>query len=251
MKIIITNKQYNTLVENITNDTDIDEGVGEFVKSVLGSFSKKKSIYKNPIDVEVRNSFTKNLDADIRKRDKEFPNNKRDLDFENTLLRIKAVYDKIKLSTYLKPEDSDFLSVDDANWAIDTLIMYLYEIYDKNLKSVYKSFRATDKSKTRGGKLIGLVNSMKRVKENEIPVHKTKPKRKSVPRGTPKKSTPPKPTNPVPTPPQSTIKKGDLMWYKGKKIIVTEPNIDKDHSMIRYDGETIQFPAINQELKPI
>jgi hypothetical protein len=268
MKIIITNKQYNTLVENITKNTDLDESIGEFVKSTIGRFSRKKSLSKNPIDVSVRNVFTRDLDAEIMKKDKEFPNNRSEVDFTNTLLRIKAVYEKIKLCAYLEPSDPEYLSVDDANWAIDTLIQYIYQIYDKNLKSVYKPLTTINskKSKSRGGKLIQLVNYMRRVRDNEIPVHKPKIKPKSVPRGTSKKSTPPKPVvkpkpakkpaKSVPTPqpasiPQPKINKGDMMWYRKEKVIVITPNIDSDHSQVRYDGENIPFPALNKELIPI
>lgn len=242
MKIIITNKQYNTLVENIGRTTDIDEGIGEFVKSAIGRFSRKKSLSKNPIDVEVRNVFTRDLDAEIMKRDKQFPNNKSDAEFTNSFLRIKAVYDRIRLCTYLEPSDPEYLSVDDANWAIDTLIKYIYQIYDRNLKSVYKPGR--------GKKLLELANSMRWVKESEIPVHKSKSKPKSVPRGTSKKSTPPKP-KPAPAPVQPTITKGDMMWLRNEKVVIVEPNIDPDHSKVRYDGENIVFVANNKELIPI
>jgi hypothetical protein len=255
MKIIITNKQYNTLVENITKNQAIDEGIGELIKATIGRFSKKKSLSKQPIDVSVRNVFTRDLNADITKRDKEFPNDIREVEFTNSLLRIKAVYDTIRLCAYLSPFDPEHLPVDDVNWAIDTLIQYIYQIYHKNLKSIYKS--------SRGKKLLELIDSMKRVKDSEIPVHKKQqapPYRKNVPRGTSKKSTPPKSApykpKPKPTPAsQPEITKGEKMWLKTSSatrlVIVLTPNIKNGESEVRYDGEVNPFIVYNDNLHPL
>jgi hypothetical protein len=237
MKIIITNKQYNTLVENITKTSQIDEGIGALVKSMVGRLSKKKSLSKKPIDVSVRNVFTRDLDAEIMKRDKQFPNNINELDFQNTLLRIKSVYEKIRLNSYLPLDDPEYLPVDDANWAIDTLIKYIYQIQQSNLKPVYRS---------RGKKLLKLANDMKWVKDTEVPAHKPKSKPKSVPRGTSPKATPPKP-KPAPQP---TINKGDMMWYNNNKVIVIDPNFSGS-TLVRDDGKNTPFLVLTKDLKPI
>lgn len=240
MKIIITNKQYNVLVEHITKTPTIDEGIGALVKSTLGRLSKKKSLSKKPIDVEVRNVFTRDLDTEIMKKDKQFPNNLNELDFQNTLLRIKSVYEKIRLNAYLPPDDPEYLPVDDANWAIDTLIKYIYQIERSNLKPIYRS---------RKKKLLQLADGMRWVRDSDVPVHKPKSKPKSVPRGTSPKATPPKPT------PQQTITKGEKMWLKipniTRMVVVITPNITNGRSEVRFDGEVNPFIVHNNTLHPL
>lgn len=248
MKIIITNKQYNTLVEHITKAPQIDEGIGELIRTTLGRFSRKKSLNQKPIDASVRNVFTKDLNDEIMKKDKQFPNNVRDLDFQNTLLRIKSVYEKIRLNAYLPPDDPEYLPVDDANWAIDTLIKYIYQIQRSNLKPVYRS---------RGKKLLELANGMKWVKDTEVPKYKPKVKPKSVPRGTSPSATPPKPKpkKPAPAPVTPTITKGEKMWLKTpnmtRLVIVLTPNIKNGESEVRYDGEVNPFIVYNDNLHPL
>lgn len=179
MKIIITNKQYKTLVENVTKTPAIDEGVGELVRSVLGRFSRKKSVAKNQINPQ--NSIAQELDADIRKKDTQFPNNQTDIDFMNTLLRIKATYEKIRLNAYLEPNDPNHININDANRAINSLIQYIATTYKKNLKGVYKGINNNRyKGGSRGAKLLRLADSMKHLSSSEIPKHNTN----SVPRGT-------------------------------------------------------------------
>lgn len=149
-KIIITTEQYHRLVNSMTIDANkaqdvLKESAFDNIKSVISSFSSKKSFKDDPSTITaLGNKVIKDLDADIRKTDPEFPNNRSNTDFLNTVLRIGAVYDTVFGAVYLDPTEEGYLTATAANVIIADLRNYVKRIIDVNLKSIYKRLHEAD-----------------------------------------------------------------------------------------------------------
>ena len=75
------------------------------------------SKYQAQIDAildKTSNQVIKDLDRSIKKNNLEFPNNKSQLDFLNTVIEIATVYDSLVAATKLKPNDKGYLPVDSS-----------------------------------------------------------------------------------------------------------------------------------------
>lgn len=86
------------------------------------------------------NELIKALDQSIKANNVEFPNNKSQLDFLNTILEIAKVYDSIVGATKLEPGKEGFLPVDAANALIEDLRAYTQKYLDVDLTAAFSVF---------------------------------------------------------------------------------------------------------------
>jgi hypothetical protein len=196
-KLVITTEQYSRLVETIKGDAAqqiLSEGTFQNIKNILSSLSKKKNISKDPKTLaNVSNQLVKDLDADIRQKDPDFPNSKDNTIFLNTVLQLNAAYEEVHGATYLPPTEDGYLTVPAANAIISDLRTYVQDIRDRNLKGIYKNVYETDypavvnkrlgdtaatpvpkevgKKESRAAILTNLLNSIKPVDPAELPKH--------------------------------------------------------------------------------
>ena len=86
------------------------------------------------------NEKIKALDKSIRQSNPEFPNNKSQEEFLNTVLEIATLYDSLVAATKLKPNDKGFLPVDAANAIIEDLRAYAQKYLDIDLTAAFSVF---------------------------------------------------------------------------------------------------------------
>lgn len=86
------------------------------------------------------NEVIKLLDAQIKKTNPEFPNNKSQDDFLNTIMDIAYVYDSIIAAAKKSPEEKGSLPVDAANAIIADLVIYVKKYLDVDLTAAFSVF---------------------------------------------------------------------------------------------------------------
>ena len=86
------------------------------------------------------NEMIKALDTSIKQKNTEFPNNKSQEDFLNTILEIATVYDSIVAATKLKANDKGYLPIDAANAIIEDLRAYAQKYLDVDLTAAFSVF---------------------------------------------------------------------------------------------------------------
>ena len=86
------------------------------------------------------NEVIKGLDRAIKQKNPEFPNNKSQLDFVNTVIEIATVYDSLVAATKLKPDAPGYLPVDAANKIIEDLRVYSQKYLDVDLTAAFSVF---------------------------------------------------------------------------------------------------------------
>ena len=86
------------------------------------------------------NEVIKALDRAIKEKNPEFPNNKSQLDFVNTVIEIATVYDSLVNATKLKPGAPGYLPVDAANKIIEDLRAYSQKYLDVDLTAAFSVF---------------------------------------------------------------------------------------------------------------
>jgi hypothetical protein len=163
-KIILTTEQHEKVINSLLNemvntdenlineDGSVNEGVWEKIKyglSKLGRYKAGGKIFgKGKIDKEAAakiqaiidkkgNEVIKALDAEIKEKNPEFPNNEKGVEFLNTIMEISAVYDSIVASTNKKPEEEGYLPIDAANGIINDLREYVKKFLDVDLTAAY------------------------------------------------------------------------------------------------------------------
>lgn len=137
----------------------IEEGAWENIKyalSKLGRYKAGGKIFgKSQTDAKSLaqitnlldkkgNEVIKNLDIAIKQKNVEFPNNKSQEDFLNTILDIATIYDSIVAATKLTPEDEGYLPVDAANTIINDLREYTQKYLDVDLTAAFSIFNEGD-----------------------------------------------------------------------------------------------------------
>jgi hypothetical protein len=147
---------------NIEINQLLKEGAWENVKyalSKLGRYKAGGKIFgKSQTDAKAMaqitalldkkgNEVIKNLDTTLKQKNVEFPNNKNQEDFLNTILEIATVYDSIVAATKLKPNEKGYLPVDAANAIIEDLRVYTQKYLDVDLTAAFSVFNEeiTDK----------------------------------------------------------------------------------------------------------
>ena len=133
----------------------LHEGAWENVKYALSKLGRYKAggkiLGKNQTDKKYQaqidaildktsNQVIKDLDRSIKKNNLEFPNNKSQLDFLNTVIEIATVYDSLVAATKLKPNDKGYLPVDAANAIIEDLRTYTQKFLDADLTAAFSVF---------------------------------------------------------------------------------------------------------------
>jgi hypothetical protein len=166
-KIILTESQHKLIINEIVvemlkdvdkvallNDEPINEGIWTNIKyglSKLGRYKAGGKIFgKGNVDKESSdkikviidkkgNEVIKNLDAEIKKVNPEFPNNREPVKFLNTIIAISTVYDSIVAATQKDPNDEKYMPIDAANGVINDLREYVKKFLDVDLKAVYST----------------------------------------------------------------------------------------------------------------
>ena len=133
----------------------LNEGWWENAKYALSKLGRYKAggkiLGKSQTDAKARadiakllekeaNEVIRNLDKSIREKNPEFPNNKSQLDFVNTIIEIATVYDSLVAATKLKQGDPGFLPVDAANVIINDLKQYTQKYLDVDLTAAFSVF---------------------------------------------------------------------------------------------------------------
>ncbi len=91
-------------------------------------------------------NFINGLTTSINKTNPEFPNNKSQDEFLNTVIEISLTYDSIVAATKLQPNDKNYLSVDAANELIVFLAAYVKKFLDVDLAASYSVFRENEET---------------------------------------------------------------------------------------------------------
>jgi hypothetical protein len=140
---------------NIEINQLLEEGTWENIKytlSKLGRYKAGGKIFgKSQTDAKAISKITalldkkgnemiKSLDTAIKQKNTEFPNNKSQEDFLNTILEIATVYDSIVAASKLKPNDDGYLPVDAANAIIEDLRAYAQKYLDVDLTAAFSVF---------------------------------------------------------------------------------------------------------------
>jgi hypothetical protein len=161
-KIILTEEQHYVVINHMLremvevdptmNEEMIDEGMWEKIKyglSKLGRYKAGGKVFgKGKIDQEAAakiqqiidkkgNETIKALDADIKQKNPEFPNNEKGAEFLNTIMEISAVYDSVIAATKKGPKDEGYLPIDAANGIINDLREYVKKFLDVDLTAAY------------------------------------------------------------------------------------------------------------------
>ena len=158
-KIILTTEQHAKLLNHIVSevvtesknlqnvDGTINEGVWEKVKyglSKLGRYKANGKIFgKGKTDSEAAvqiqaiidkkgNELIKNLDAAIKEKNPQFPNNEEGNLFLNTVMEISGVYDSI-----IAGVNQQTIPIDAANGIINDLRNYVKKYLDVDLTAAY------------------------------------------------------------------------------------------------------------------
>jgi hypothetical protein len=142
-------------------DQLLEEGTWENVKyalSKLGRYKAGGKIFGKTQTTALANSKIadlldktanekiKVLDKSIRQSNPEFPNNKSQEEFLNTVLEIATLYDSLVAATKLKPNDKGFLPVDAANAIIEDLRAYAQKYLDVDLTAAFSVFNESEGS---------------------------------------------------------------------------------------------------------
>jgi len=163
-KIILSERQHEVVVNHIINemvsgtenaineDGSVNEGAWESIKYGLSKLGRYKVGGKltgrgkmdqaaaakiQQIIDKKGNEVIKALDAKIKETNPEFPNNKEQVQFLNTVMDISAIYDSLVAATSKKPEEEGYLPIDAANGIINDLRDYISKFLDIDLKAVY------------------------------------------------------------------------------------------------------------------
>ena len=133
----------------------LEEGAWENVKytlSKLGRYKAGGKIFgKTQTDAKALaqitalldkkgNEVIKSLDTAIKQKNVEFPNNKSQQQFLDTIIEIATVYDSILAATKLKPNEKGYLPVDAANAIIEDLRAYAQKYLDVDLTAAFSVF---------------------------------------------------------------------------------------------------------------
>ena len=86
------------------------------------------------------NEIIKNLDKTIKEKNPEFPNNKSQVEYLNTILEIATVYDSLIAATKVAPGKEGHLPVDAANAIIEDLRAYTQKYLDVDLTAAFSVF---------------------------------------------------------------------------------------------------------------
>lgn len=134
------------------NEETLNESLWEKAKYYLGKLGRYKAngkiFGKGKIDDEALdkikgildkegNNIIKQLDANIKKYNPEFPNNEESKGFVKTCLEIAKIYDGIVDATEKKEDEEGFMPVDAANALITDLREYIKDILDRQLAAAY------------------------------------------------------------------------------------------------------------------
>jgi hypothetical protein len=92
------------------------------------------------------NEVIKGLDRAIKQKNPEFPNNKSQLDFVNTVIEIATVYDSLVGATKLKTDAPGYLPVDAANKIIEDLRVYSQKYLDVDLTAAFSVFNEEEET---------------------------------------------------------------------------------------------------------
>jgi hypothetical protein len=137
----------------------LNEGTWENVKyalSKLGRYKAGGKIFgKSQTDAKalaqitalldkVGNEKIKELDRSIKQSNPEFPNNKSQQQFLDTIIEIATLYDSLVAATKLKPNDKGYLPVDAANAIIDDLRAYTQKYLDVDLTAAFSVFNENE-----------------------------------------------------------------------------------------------------------
>ena len=162
-KVILTEQQHEVIINQILKETvekldkmeaenRLDEGFWDAVKYALSKLGRYKAggkiLGKGKVDREYAdkiariidkegNKIIKDLDAELKETNPEFPNNKEPQEFLTSILSIAAVYDSILAATKKKPDEEGYLPIDAANGVINDLREYVNKILDVDLAAVY------------------------------------------------------------------------------------------------------------------
>jgi len=146
------NKMLNENALSVKEYNALNENVWEKIKYGLSKLGRYKAggkiLGKGKVDQEAAakiqqildkkgNEFIKNLNANIKELNPEFPNNEKGEEFLNTVMEIAAVYDSIVASTKKAPNEEGFLPVDAANTIIEDLAAYVQKFLDVDLTAAY------------------------------------------------------------------------------------------------------------------
>ncbi len=133
----------------------MNEGVWDNVKyalSKLGRYKAGGKIFgKSQTDAKAAaqitaildkqgNEIIKSLDKAIKEKNPEFPNNKGEMEYLNTILEIATVYDSIVAATKIAPGKEGHLPVDAANAIIEDLRAYTQKYLDVDLTAAFSVF---------------------------------------------------------------------------------------------------------------
>jgi hypothetical protein len=138
----------------------LKEGVWENIKyflSKLGRYKAGGKIFgKSQTDANALAKITKildqkgnetikQLDTSIKEKNPEFPNNKSQEKFLDTVLEIATIYDSVVSAAKLKPGDNGYLELDAANTIIEGLREYTQKYLDVDLTAAFSIFNESDK----------------------------------------------------------------------------------------------------------
>ncbi len=139
----------------------LEEGAWENVKyalSKLGRYKAGGKIFgKTQTDAKALaqitalldkkgNEVIKSLDTAIKQKNVEFPNNKSQQQFLDTIIEIATVYDSILAATKLKPNEKGYLPVDAANAIIEDLRAYTQKYLDVDLTAAFSVFNENEET---------------------------------------------------------------------------------------------------------
>lgn len=162
-KVILTEQQHEVIINQILKETvekidkmeaegQLNEGFWDTIKYALSKLGRYKAggkiLGKGKVDREYAdkiariidkegNKIIKDLDAELKETNPEFPNNKDSQQFLSSILSIAAVYDSIIAATKKEPNEEGYLPIDAANGIINDLRDYVNKILDVDLAAVY------------------------------------------------------------------------------------------------------------------
>jgi hypothetical protein len=91
------------------------------------------------------NELIKILDSQIKKTNPEFPNNRTQDDFLNTILDVAYIYDSIIAATKKNPNETGYMPTDAANAIIADLVIYVKKYLDVDLTAAFSVFTEGEK----------------------------------------------------------------------------------------------------------
>ena len=184
------NKSNKMLFENRLSKEEyetLNEGLWEKAKYYMSKLGRYKAggkiLGKGKIDQEAAakiqtiidkkgNEMIKTLNASIKEKNPEFPNNEKGQDFLNTVLEISAIYDSIVAATKKDPKEEGFLPVDAANTIIEDLAEYVKKFLDVDLTAAYSVMDSEKEKVDKDTEL--LTDEVEDIKEDEAEDVRTK-----------------------------------------------------------------------------